>query len=421
MKKLTKKELSWITYDWANSAYSLAITTAIFPVFFKNVAAKGVDASTSTAFFGYTNSVASFLIAILAPILGAMADYKGRKKKFFTTFLLIGILGTGLLSIVGEGQVVLCSLIYTLSVVGYSGTNIFYDAFLIDVTKDENMDKVSSLGFGFGYIGSCIPFIISIILISKPALIGLTTIEATRIAFIITALWWLIFSLPILKNVNQEYYIEPVPNVIKTSFVRLKNTFLSITKYKNVFMFLLAYFFYIDGVNTIIKMSTAFGMDLGLNANKLMIILLVLQVVAFPCAIIYGKLADRFSARAMILVGIITYIGITIYGYFLKTEFDYWVIAILVGSAQGGIQALSRSYFGKLIPKESNSEFFGIYNIVGRFSAVFGPLLMGVFTQITGNSKFGVLSILILFIIGLYFFSKVRDGERLEVSKNKSV
>lgn len=411
--KMTKQEKSWIMYDWANSAYSIAITTAILPVFFKSVAASNLSPATSTAYWGYTNSFATLIISILAPILGAIADYKGYKKKFFSTFLIIGVISTALLSFVGEGNWIFCSIIYIFSVIGFSGSNIFYDSFLTDVTTEERMDKVSSLGFGYGYIGSCIPFIISMVLISKPSLVGLDTIGATRVAFILTALWWFVFSIPMMKHVNQEYYIEPEPHAIRNSFKRLVKTVKHISKYRNTFLFLISYFFYIDGVNTIIKMATSYGTDLGLSASKLMIILLVLQVVAFPFAIIYGKLAERYSPRKMILVGIVTYTFISVFGYFMTTELHYWILAFLVGSAQGGIQALSRSYFGKLIPKENSSEFFGIYNIVGKFSAIFGPLLMGLTTQITGDSRKGVLSLIILFVVGLLIFLKVDDGEKI--------
>ena len=408
---MTKQEKAWIMEDWANSAYSIAITTAILPVFFKSVVAKDLSSSLSTAYLGYSNSIYTAILAILAPILGAIADYKGYKKKLFTFFLLIGVLSTGLLSIIGEGNWFLCLAIYALSAIGFSGSNIFYDAFLVDVTDDSRMDVVSSYGFGLGYIGSTIPFIVSILFISKPSLIGMDTIGATRLSFIITALWWLVFSLPMLKHVDQKYYIEPSKSPIKESFKRLYDTFKNAKKNRNVFLFLIAYFFYIDGVSTIIKMSTAYGMDIGLSSNTLMIILLVLQIVAFPFAILYGKLAKKFSGKVMILVGIVVYTIICIYAYFIKTALDYWILAILVGSAQGGIQALSRSFFGKIIPKEKSSEFFGIYNIFGRFSAIFGPLMMGSISQITGDSRIGVFSIVALFIIGGLLFLRVKEED----------
>lgn len=406
---MTKQERSWILYDWANSAYSLAITTATLPIFFKSVAAYNLDSATSTAYLGYTNSIATLIISILAPILGSIADYKGYKKKFFTVFFLIGVLSTSLLSAVAEGDWILCIMIYIFSVIGFSGSNIFYDAFLTDITNVSRMDHVSSVGFGFGYIGSTIPFILSLLFITKPSIIGLTKVGATRLSFIITAVWWFIFTLPMLKNVNQVYYIEPSREPVKDSFNRLLHTLKSVKEYKNIFIFLIAYFFYIDGVSTIIKMSTAYGLDLGLSGDTLMIILLAIQIVAFPCALLYGKLAKIFSTRIMIFVGIIVYAIICIYAYFMNTTLDYWILAMLVASSQGGIQALSRSFYGKLIPKEKSSEFFGLYNICGRFSAIFGPLLVGVISQITGNSKLGVVSLIILFLIGGVLFLKVKD------------
>lgn len=409
--RMTKQERSWVLQDWANSAYSLAITTATLPIFFKSVAASNLPSSTSTAYLGYTNSVATLIIAILAPLLGTIADYKGYKKRLFTIFLSVGVLSTALLALVGSGDWILCMVIYIFSIIGFSGSNIFYDAFLVDVTTEDRMDHISSMGFGLGYIGSCIPFILSLIFIKKPAILGLTTIGATRLSFVITAIWWFLFTIPMLKNVNQVYYIEPSKAPIKESFCRLLDTLKAVKDYRNIFLFLIAYFFYIDGVSTIIKMATAYGMDLGLSGESLMIILLAIQVVAFPFAILYGKLAKHFSARNMILVGICVYTFICIYAYFMKTQIDYWILAMLVASSQGGIQALSRSFYGKLIPKEKSAEFFGLYNIFGRFSAIFGPLLMGIISQATGNSKLGVFSLIGLFLVGGILFLRVKDEE----------
>ncbi len=409
---MTKQEKSWILQDWANSAYSLAITTATLPIFFKSIVAKDLPSSMSTAYLGYTNSIATLIIAILAPLLGTIADYKNYKKKLFTFFIIIGVTSTAMLASIGEGNWIMCLVIYVLSVIGFSGSNIFYDAFLVDVTEEKRMDHISSMGFGFGYIGSTIPFILSLIVIKNPSLFHLTTVGAVKFTFIITALWWFIFTIPMFKNVKQIYFIDsPTSSPIKDSLKRLWSTLKSVKEYKNIFIFLLAYFFYIDGVSTIIKMATAYGLDLGISGDKLMIILLVIQFVAFPCSIIYGKLAEKFSAKTMIMVGILVYTIICIYSYFIKTTVDYWILAMLVASSQGGIQALSRSFYGKIIPKENSAEFFGLYNIFGRFSAIFGPLLMALISQITGNSKLGIISLIILFIVGGLLFLKVKDEE----------
>ncbi len=407
---MTKQERSWVLYDWANSAFSVAITTAIFPLFFKAYAAVDLPNNVSTAYWGYWNSIATFIIAILAPILGTIADYKNRKKRFLAFFWIMGIMGTGLLSLINEGQWIMALTIYVISLVGFSGANVFYDAFLVDVTSDERMDWVSSNGFAWGYLGSTIPFIISIIFILKPSIIGLNgDIEAQKFSFVITALWWGIFTIPLLLNVKQKNYIPPSKTPIKDSFERLRKTISNIRSNKNIFIFLIAYFFYIDGVGTIIKMATSYGSDVGIATNDLLIILLVTQFVAFPFALIYGKLAHKVSAKFMLFIGIGIYTVLTIYAYFINSTFDFWVLAMLVASSQGGIQALSRSLYGKLIPKEKSAEFYGFYNIFGKFAAVLGPFLVGFFSQISGSSRTGIFSIVVLFVIGGLVLTRVKE------------
>lgn len=412
---MSKEERSWIFYDWACSAYTMTVLTVILPIFFKSYAANGIESNLSTAYWGYANSIATLFIALCAPILGTIADYKGYKKKFFNIFFALGVASTILLIIPKEGNWFLCLVFFIISSIGYSGSNIFYDSFLVDVTAKDKMDWISSSGFAYGYIGSTIPFIISMFFVLKPSLFGMDTIGASKLAFIITAIWWFIFTIPMIKNVHQIHYIEPEKNPIQQSFKRLFSTLKDISSNKKIFMFLIAYFFYIDGVSTIIKMSVSYGVDVGISSNTLIVILLVTQFVAFPFALLFGKLAKKFSAKKMIFLGIIIYTLVTVYAFFLQTAIQFWIMAMVVATAQGGIQALSRSYFGKIIPKERSSEFFGFYNVFGRFAAILGPLLVAIVTQMTGQSRYGVLSLLLLFIIGGILFIRVED----ENSNNK--
>lgn len=408
---MTREEKSWILQDFGNSAYSITITTAILPLFFKSVAASHLADATSTAYWGYANSLATLLIALLAPLLGTIADFKGVKKKLFSAFTLVAILSSAMLATVGEGQWIYALVIYVITAVAFNGSSIYYDAFLTDVTTDEKMDEISSKGFGYGYLGGTIPFIISLGVILNAEKLGLTVTLATQLAFLITAVWWMIFTIPMLKNVKQKYYIEGKPSKIKESFIALSVTAKDIVKNKMVLYFMIAYFFYIDGVHTVITMATAYGVDVGVDSDRLLIILVAIQLVAFPFALLYGKLAKVFGARKMIMTGILTYTFISIYGFFLKTELDFWILAMLVASAQGGIQALSRSYFGKLIPKNKSAEYFSIFNIFGKVSSIFGPLLMGIVISITGETRYGILSLIILFILGAFFFLKIKDEE----------
>lgn len=412
MKRFTKEENSWMYYDWGNSAYSIIISTAVFPLYYKAAAAEaGVTAADSTAYLGYTIAIATFILAMLGPILGTIADYQDNKKKFFRFFVSLGVLATVLLAFIPSDQWLLLLILYTFTVLGSSGSNVFYDAFLVDVTSVDRMDRVSARGFSLGYIGSTIPFIISIaiIVLSQNKILPISAGTASQISFIITAVWWGMFSLPILRNVEQQYFIGREKNPISNSFKRLARTLKEIRKYRSLFLFLLAYFFYIDGVGTIITMSTAYGTDLGISSTNLLIILFATQVVAAPFAILYGRLADRFTGKKMIYIGIIIYIIVCIYAYFLDSTMDFWILAMLVATSQGGIQALSRSYFAKLVPKENSNEFFGFYNIFGKFASIMGPLLVGATAQLTGSSSHGVFSLIILFIIGLIILTKVPD------------
>lgn len=427
-KNLSKKEISWMFYDWANSAYTMVVTSTIMSLYFLSSAGAALTgkvadpAVTANAYWGFANSAATLVLVLLSPILGTMADYKGKKKQMFQTFLFTGVIFTALLAFIPSNQWMLLLVAYVITAIGFAGSNIFYDAFLVDVSEDANMDRVSSLGFALGYIGSTIPFIICMVFVVLATLgkAPFSVEAAYKISFIITALWWIGFSIPILRDVHQVYGIEPEPHFVKNSFRRLGQTLKEIRKHRHIFTFLLAYFFYIDGVDTIIKMATAYGSTIGIGSIMLLLILLVTQFVAFPFAIIYGKLAEKFGTKRTLNMGILTYCVICIVAFFMSPERDtktltimFWVLAMLVGTAQGGIQALSRSYFGRIVPKNQANEFFGFYNIFGKFAAILGPILFGWISLATGKANYGVGSIIILFIVGSIIFHFVPDDREL--------
>lgn len=407
---LSREEKSWILVDCGNSAYSMAVTTALLPIMFGMF-----DNVKRSMDLGYFNSIASILVAALSPILGAAADYKDKKKRFFVFFTCLGVLSTASLAFIppSSGQWQLLILFFILSAIGFAGSNIFYDAFIVDVTSDERMDKISSLGFAFGYISSVIPFGISLILIF---LLGMEKSIGYQIGFIITALWWGLFTIPMIRDVRQIHYVEPGKDTIKNSFKRLAETFKQIKQYQTVFIFLGAYFFYIDGVDTIIKMvipyATAVMGNDALDTFSLLAILLIIQIIAFPCAIFYGNMAKRFSARTMIIIGIFTYIISCIAAFFISSVWHIFILGAMIGSAQGGIQALSRSYFAKIIPKEKSNEFFGFYNIFGKFSAIMGPTLMSLTTAVTGNARWSIIGIIPLFLVGFIIFIRLPVEEK---------
>ena len=423
-KNVSKKELSWIFYDWANSAYTMVVTSTIMSLYFLDSAGAGLTGKvadptvTANAYWGFGNSFATIILVILSPILGTLADYKGKKKRYFNFFLWTGLISTLLLAFVPSKWWLGLLIVYVISAIGFAGSNIFYDAFLVDVSKDEDMDRISSLGYALGYIGSTIPFIICMVLVvlTMFSIVPFSVATAYKISFVITFLWWMGFSIPIIKNVHQKYGIDAEPHYIRQSFVRIFTTLKEIKKHKAIFIFLLAYFFYIDGVDTIIKMATSYGSSIGISSIMLLVILLVTQFVAFPFALIYGRAAQKYGTRKVLYFGILTYCVICIVAFFMSPDRDvktltimFWILAMLVGTAQGGIQALSRSYFGRLVPKDKANEFFGFYNILGKFAAVIGPVLFGAISLATGKVNYGVSSIIILFIAGAIVFHFVPD------------
>ena len=400
--KMSRLEKFWVLYDVGNSAFTLLVST-IIPIYYKNMAsANGISASDSTAYLSYAISISTLIVAVLGPVLGAVADNKNRKKPLFTFFMMMGVLGCAALAI--PRTWILFLAIFVIAKVGFSGSLIFYDSMLVDVTTDERMDEVSSQGYAWGYIGSCVPFVASLGLILGADAIGISGTVAMMIAFFINAAWWVVVTLPLLRNYQQKYYVEAGGTDVRGIFSRLGKVFAEIRDDKKVLWFLAAFFFYIDGVHTVIKMSTSYGTDLGIDSTQLVLALLVTQFVAFPSAIAYGRLAKRFGTRHMLMVGVFAYFCIVMFAaFFLKSATEFWILAICVGLFQGGIQALSRSEYGKLIPKNKSNEYYGFFDIFGKYAAVMGTFLVSVFTQITGNASFGVLSIAVLFIAGFCF------------------
>ena len=393
--KYTKLERNWVMYDVGNSALVL-LNTSVVPIYF-NAINTGASSADLVVAWGNAQTIASLVIAMLMPILGALADYAGNKIKFFLGFFLTGLVLCLAQAIPMSAMAFLT--VYVLCTIGLNSSMTFYDAMLPDITTDERMDAVSSSGYAWGYIGSTVPFIICLALI-------VPTMLATRLSFIITGAWWLIFTLPLIRTYKQKYGRERGPedtigHIVGGVFSEVGHTMREIAHNKTVLVYMIAFFFYIDGVHTVISMATSYGSALGIDSTQLVLALLVTQFVAFPSAIIYGKLAGRVGTLNMILVAVAAYMGIVLFAaFFLKTAFEFWVLAIMVGLFQGGVQALSRSYFGRIIPKEKSNEYYGFFDIFGRYASVMGTFLVSVVTSLTGNPSLGVLSIGVLLIVG---------------------
>jgi UMF1 family MFS transporter len=406
--KFNKQQWQWVFYDWANSGYGILVVTAVLPVYFKAAAHQnGISAALSTALWGYANSAGTLVVSLLAPFLGAMADYPYAKRRWLNWFAGLGIIMTMILGVLSPNAWQWLLIIYVLSAIGYSGGNLFYDSFLTDVADYRQIDALSATGYGMGYLGGVMAFLIFLTVELGHGFGWLNDYEIARFSFILAGLWWIIFGLPFLKNAHQRYSVPKEQKPIVASFARVIKTMRHIRQYRAAFWFLVAYFFYIDGVDTIFTMATSIGSDMGIDTTMLMVVLLVVQLIAFPFSIWYGWLANRTSTRRALLLGICVYLFICLQALHLKTLRDFWLLAVLVGTSQGGVQALSRSYFGKLIPKENSSEFFGFYNILGKFSAIIGPVLVGIVTQLTGESTKGAASLAVLFAVGLLIFLRL--------------
>jgi len=413
--KMTPIEKSWIMYDWANSVYATIMMAAVFPIYFTTVAK---DAGQSGDYWwGIGTSVAMVVVALSAPIVGALSDFIGYRKKLFIFFFGLGVAFTFASAFFGNWALLLLG--YAISHVGFSGSCLVYDSFLAEVTTPDRMDKVSGYGYAFGYIGgSTIPFLVSIALISFGEKIGIDGTLAVRISVVIAAVWWGLFTIPFLKNVKQHYGIEKPKSgsIIIPTFISIGHTLKKIVQDKKIFFFILAYFFYIDGVGTVINMSTSYGATLGLDTTMMILALLVTQLVAFPCSIGFAALSKKFGSLTMIRVAVCEYLLICTIGFFMgfgleQKWFDvgtasilFWILATMVGTVQGGIQAGSRAYYCGLIPPENSGEFFGFFDIFGKFASVLGPLLYAVTKDVTGRSSLSILSIVVLFIAALVMF-----------------
>ncbi len=406
LRSLSKRERSWVLYDVGNSAYVMLAATLI-PIYFSAIAEPG---SSAVVAWGYATTVASLALALLMPFLGSLADLKGNKKKFLAGTIGTGAVSLAVMGVPGNAMVFLA--IYVFSSVMLNASLVFYDAFLVDATEQDRYDEVSSQGYAWGYIGSCIPFIVCLVIVLFGSSFGIGQLDGIRISFVITAAWWLVFSVPVLRDVHQTHFKAREEHLFRHTLKGLVGTCKKIARDKRLLMYMLAFFFYIDGVHTIITMSTSYGTDLGIDSTQLVLALLVTQFVAFPSAIAYGRLAGRFGTKRMLLIAVFAYFCITLFAaFFLRSAAEFWVLAVCVGLFQGGIQALSRSEFGKLIPKENANEYYGFFDIFGKYATIMGTLLVSAFTQLTGSSSYGVLSVAVLFIVGFVLLWKMPEGD----------
>jgi len=412
-KKLNKSVWSWALYDWANSAFATTVMAGFFPIFFKSYWASDLSDAESTFAIGSVNSLVGLLIAFSAPVLGAFADAGDSKRKFLFSFAFLGIITTGYLFFIPDSSWKIAIIFYGLGVIGFSGANVFYDSLLVTVSKEEERNHTSALGFSLGYLGGGILFLLNVIMFLYPNWFGLESqIEAVLWSFMSVALWWLIFSLPIYLNVKeptQSSSGKSVNRIITEAFSSLLNTARSIKEYKSAVIFLLAYFLYMDGVDTIIRMATSYGSDIGLSATSMIQALLLTQFVGFPATLVFGYYADKFGYKYSLSFAIIVYIFVVLFSSQMDTALEFYVVACVVGLVQGGVQAISRSFFSTLIPTNKAAEFFGFYNFIGKSSVFIGPFMVSGIALVSGSPSYGILSLLILFIPGLILLWMVPD------------
>ena len=417
--KINKTIFSWALYDWANSAYATVILAGFFPLFFKQYWSDATSVSQSTFQLGLTNSIASTIIVILAPVLGAIADAGNSKKRLLLIFASLGILMSAGLYFVAQHETVLALSLFALSVIGFSGSVIFYDALIVGICKKESYDKVSAFGFALGYLGGGILFAFDVYMTLNPSEFGFAnSADAVKFSFLTVSVWWFVFSLPLFLNVPEIKTSKKVKTsqAIINGFKQLKTTFNNIKKLRMVLLFLCAYWLYIDGVDTIVRMAIDYGMSIGFDSGNLITALLITQFVGFPAAIAFGYLAHYIGAKRGILIGIAVYLFVTIWASQIQDVSEFYLLAIIIGLVQGGVQALSRSFYARIIPENRAAEFFGFYNMLGKFAAVIGPIMMGVVSLLTQSPRLSILSISILFIAGgilLYYVDEDKAKQML--------
>jgi len=401
---------AWAFYDWANSAFATTVMAGFFPLFFKQYWNAGVTDTVSTFRLGMANSIASLIVVLGAPLLGAIADHMDKRKGFLLLFSALGVVMTGALYFVAAGDWQLAALCYVLAVLGFSGGNLFYDALLVFVARPTQLDRVSALGFALGYLGGGVLFAVNVLMVLHPDWFGLADKSAAvRVSFLTVAVWWAVFSIPILVSVHEARTPQPtrLGAALRQGFSQLRHTLREIGRLPQTFLFLLAYWLYIDGVDTIIRMAVDYGLSLGFPSNSLIIALLITQFVGFPAAIAFGRLGERIGARTGILIALAVYVAVTTWGAFMNQVWEFYLLAVVIGLVQGGVQSLSRSLYARLIPAGRSAEFFGFYNMLGKFAAVLGPILMGWVGVMTGSPRLGILSVLVLFVLGALLLLKV--------------
>ena len=402
---------SWLFYDWANSAFATTIMAALLPFYYSQVAAASLSPTIATSYWGYTNSIATFLMIFLAPILGAIADYKRLKIKFLAVFIFLGVIFTSFLFFVEKNDWFLASILFIIAHTGFWGANIFYDSLLPFIATRNNINKISTDGYAYGYLGGGLLLAINMIMIEYPQLFFISDAQmAIRISFLTVGVWWGIFSIPILININEPLIKHILPekqNPVIAAFKSLQITFKSLKRYRNAFIFLLAFWLYNDGINTVIVMAAIFGAEIGIDKGNLIMAILAVQFVGIPFTILFGKLANKINTKKAIYIGLTVYSLFSIAAFFIKTALHFWILAMVVAMVQGGTQALSRSLFTNLIPKEKSAEFFSFFDVSQKFSAVLGPAIFGIIGQLTGSSRFGIVALVLFFVGGMIILRKV--------------